>query len=76
MFRHTYVPQRLVDAIVSNPPYRKKGSGRQNPDPVKAVARHEIRMTLADLVTAAGWLLVEGGSAHHFDDRRKERWNI
>ena len=50
------------DAILANPPYRKKGSGRINLDPVKAVARHEIKMTLADLVTASATLLAENGS--------------
>ena len=50
------------DAIVANPPYRKKGSGRINLDPVKAVARHEIKMTLEDLVNASVILLAENGS--------------
>jgi tRNA1Val (adenine37-N6)-methyltransferase len=30
-----------VDVIVCNPPYRKPNSGRLNPDPQRAVARHE-----------------------------------
>ena len=50
------------DAIVANPPYRKKGSGRINPDPVKAMARHEIKMTLEDLVTVSATLLAGNGS--------------
>lgn len=31
-----------ADIIVSNPPYKKKGTGRLNPDSQKAIARHEI----------------------------------
>ncbi|MBI5814737.1 MAG: methyltransferase [Nitrospinae bacterium] len=50
------------DAVVSNPPYRRKGSGRLNPDPAKAAARHEIMMTLDGLVKSASHVLKEGGA--------------
>ncbi len=46
-----------VDLIVSNPPYQKAYSGRTNPNTQKAIARHEIKMTLPDLLEAAGRLL-------------------
>jgi len=49
-------------AVVSNPPYRKKGSGRINPDPAKAAARHELKMTMAGLVKASAMILADGGS--------------
>jgi tRNA1Val (adenine37-N6)-methyltransferase len=50
-----------VDWIVSNPPYRRGQSGRVNPNPQRALARHEIAMNLADLVGAAGRMLKTGG---------------
>jgi tRNA1Val (adenine37-N6)-methyltransferase len=50
-----------VDWIVSNPPYRRGRSGRVNPNTQRALARHEIAMTLADLVGAARRLLKTGG---------------
>ncbi|MBF0291923.1 MAG: methyltransferase [Nitrospinae bacterium] len=50
------------DAVVSNPPYRKAGTGRLNADPVKAVARHELRMTLDGLVKVSSAILKQGGS--------------
>lgn len=50
------------DAVVSNPPYRKAGTGRLNPDPVKAVARHELRMTLGGLIASSAAILKKGGS--------------
>lgn len=50
-----------VDWIVSNPPYRRERSGRVNPDDQRALARHEIAMTLADLVAAARRMLKTGG---------------
>jgi len=57
-------PQALagpVDLAVSNPPYRKKGSGRINPDRQKAIAMHEIKNTLLDVVEAARRVLRTAG---------------
>lgn len=50
-----------VDWVVSNPPYRRSRSGRVNPNTQRALARHEIAMTLADLVETARRLLKTGG---------------
>jgi len=50
-----------VDWVVSNPPYRRGRSGRVNPNAQRALARHEIAMTLPDLVAAARRLLKTGG---------------
>lgn len=47
-------PVRLV---VSNPPYRKAESGRINPDQERAVARHEIKATLFDVLDTARRML-------------------
>ena len=44
---------RSVDLVVSNPPYRKIGEGRRNPDPRKEIARHEVACTMADVYAAA-----------------------
>jgi len=46
-----------ANMVVSNPPYRKFDSGRINPDPQKAVARHEIKADLNDLLQSAVRLL-------------------
>jgi tRNA1Val (adenine37-N6)-methyltransferase len=46
-----------VDLILSNPPYRKNNSGRISANEQKAVAKHEIKVTLADVIEAAGRLL-------------------
>lgn len=50
-----------VDMVVSNPPYRKINTGRINPDSQRAVARHEIAITLPELVQTAGKMLRTGG---------------
>ncbi len=49
------------DLVVSNPPYRRLTSGRINPNPQRAVARHELTASLEDVCTAASFLLSDGG---------------
>jgi tRNA1Val (adenine37-N6)-methyltransferase len=49
------------DFVLSNPPYRKFGSGRINPLEEKAVARHEIQATLEDILRTGHHLLKNKG---------------
>ena len=49
------------DLIVSNPPYRKINSGRMNLDPMKAIARHELKLNLASMLDKARPILKKGG---------------
>lgn len=58
-----FAPQSF-DAAIFNPPYRRQGSGRINPDYQKAVARHEIKGSLNDFLRAVGYVLKESGSAY------------
>ncbi len=55
-------PSGCFDVITSNPPYRPAASGRINPDPQKAVARHEIHMTLEELLSVVAYLLRNKGT--------------
>ena len=57
----TLLPAAQTDLIVSNPPYRKLQSGRVAPNPERAVARHEMAGGVEDFVSAAAWLLKNGG---------------
>ena len=50
-----------VDVVVANPPYRPAWTGRVNPDPVKALARHEISLDLDTLLGNSCMLLRPGG---------------
>lgn len=59
--RNTF-PPRSFDAVIFNPPYRKLKSGRINPDPEKAIARHEIKGSLNNFLTAAKYLLKPAGT--------------
>jgi len=49
------------DVVLSNPPYRKHLTGRINPSAEKAIARHEIKGTLDDLLSVASYLLPPKG---------------
>ena len=49
------------DVVTTNPPYMNDAHGLQNPDPVKAIARHEVLCTLEDVVREGAKLLVPGG---------------
>lgn len=52
---------RPVDLVVSNPPFRPCHTGRINPDSQRAIARHELRVTLPELVAVAQRVLDPGG---------------
>jgi tRNA1Val (adenine37-N6)-methyltransferase len=54
-------PAGVCGTVVCNPPYRAVGHGRLNPHPEKAIARHEVALTLPQLVHAAQHLLGRRG---------------
>ena len=54
-------PRMQYDLVVSNPPFRKPTTGLLSIGEEKAVARHELKLELADLVEAASHLLKARG---------------
>ncbi|MEW5909358.1 MAG: tRNA1(Val) (adenine(37)-N6)-methyltransferase [Thermodesulfobacteriota bacterium] len=50
-----------ADLVVTNPPYRMARSGKVNPNEQKAIARHEIAITLGDLINVAHRMLKADG---------------
>jgi len=50
-----------VDMVITNPPYRKPGSGRVNHQDQRALARHEITVSLDGLIKAMRRFLATGG---------------
>lgn len=52
------------DVAISNPPYRKYRTGRINPSSEKAIARHEIKGTLEDLISVISYLLPVKGRSY------------
>ena len=57
----SYLTPGTADVVFSNPPYRKVISGRINPEVERAVARHEIKACLSDVVSVAERLLKPSG---------------
>jgi tRNA1Val (adenine37-N6)-methyltransferase len=49
------------DLVVSNPPYRRSGSGRINPNSQRALARHEIKASLSDVLQTTRRMLRTAG---------------
>jgi tRNA1Val (adenine37-N6)-methyltransferase len=54
-------PPGNFDFVISNPPYRRLGSGRINPQPQRAIARHELAASISDVFLAGKHLLSSGG---------------
>jgi tRNA1Val (adenine37-N6)-methyltransferase len=50
-----------ADVVVCNPPYRRKDSGRINPDQQRAIARHEILTSLDDILNTTKRILKPKG---------------
>jgi len=50
-----------VDMVMTNPPYRKAHSGRINPQHQRALARHEIALSLDGLIRSMRRFLKTGG---------------
>lgn len=55
------LPAGEARLVTCNPPYRTGGGGIRNPNDARAIARHELTCTLADVVAAAAYLLNSGG---------------
>lgn len=53
-----------VDIIVSNPPYKKLGTGVLNDTDVKTIARHEVKCTLEDIFISSSKLIKDKGKLY------------
>jgi len=60
-YSRSFLKNDFFDIVVSNPPYRKLNSGRLNPNTEKAIARHEILLTMPQLLENAFNLLCDKG---------------
>jgi len=61
--RQTF-PAAAFDVVLSNPPYRKCRTGRMNPSAEKAIARHEIKGSLEEMISIASYLLPPRGRCY------------
>lgn len=55
------IAEESADVVICNPPYRQVKSGRINPDPRRAIARHEIMVSIDDILRAARSVLRKKG---------------
>lgn len=58
----THFANFSVDAIVTNPPYKKLNTGKTNDCLEKLIARHEIKCSLEDVIKVSSNLLKNKGS--------------
>lgn len=56
-----YFEKNTFDAIVTNPPYKKKETGIQNEDTRKLISRHEIEANLEDFIKISKNMLKDKG---------------
>lgn len=63
--------KNTFDAIVTNPPYKKKGTGIKNEEEKKIISRHETTATLDDFIKVSKDLLKDKGEFYmvHRPDR-------
>ena len=52
---------KRYDAVTVNPPYMIPGRGLVNPEEAIAIARHELKCSLSDILAAAAIILKPGG---------------
>lgn len=72
-----------TDVVVSNPPYMKAGNGLTNTADAKMIARHEVLVSLGQLVEQTSAILKDGGRCYYvhrpfrlvdiFSEMRKNR---
>ena len=56
-----YFEKNTIDAIVTNPPYKKKETGVQNEDAKKLISRHEIEASIEDFIKVSKDMLKDKG---------------
>ena len=71
----SYKPGVMYDVIFSNPPYHRKDNGRQSLNLEKAIAKHELKCEIFDIMRTASRLLKRKGRAYFiFPVRRQEEF--
>lgn len=59
-----YFEANSIDAIVSNPPYKKDNSGLKNESEAKLISRHEITASLEDFISISSKMLKNNGNLY------------
>ncbi|MEN2995259.1 MAG: methyltransferase [Thermodesulfovibrio sp.] len=71
---HSESFHQKFDVVISNPPFRKPGTGRISPEEKKAVARHEISLNVVDIAKISQKVLRHRGRLYmiHLPERFTE----
>ena len=56
-----YFKNQTFDVVITNPPYKKKGTGILNENETKIISRHEITADLEDFIKTAQIMLKDNG---------------
>lgn len=56
-----FLQKNSIDAIVTNPPYKKVDTGVKNRDEKQMISRHEVKCTLEDVIEKSSQLLNDLG---------------
>ncbi|HZK43099.1 MAG TPA: tRNA1(Val) (adenine(37)-N6)-methyltransferase [Syntrophomonadaceae bacterium] len=56
-----YLTGGFADLVVVNPPFFKQGEGKISLNQEQAIARHELKISMAEVVETAAYLLNDGG---------------
>jgi len=59
-----FFKEAKYDAVITNPPYKEAGAGRQNEEEAKVIARHEKLANLEDFIATASRSLKDKGSMY------------
>ena len=72
------IQKNTIDVIVTNPPYKKKGTGIKNEEEKKIISRHETTATLEDFIRMSKEILKDKGEFYmvHRPDRLVDILNI
>lgn len=72
------IRSNTADIIVCNPPYKKKGTGINNENEVKYIARHEVKCNIEDIFKTSSKLLKSKGKLYlvHKPDRLVDLFEI
>lgn len=58
---YKHIGKESCSVVVCNPPYQKAGAGEKQPDEKLAICRHEVKVTLEEIVESARNLLKYAG---------------
>lgn len=63
------IPKKLIeknifDVVITNPPYKKISTGKENDEEKKKISRHEITANLSDFMEVASQLLKDKGTIY------------